>query len=232
MRSVRILAFGALLAALLPGVVAAQQTGTRMGTVIPRTKPELVFNKMAECYVARYQRQAARFLDILPGTRQQDVEFSSMNGSLDLCLSQHNFVFEGQELQFEINRFHRGIGYFMVLANRETVPLSAPPAAASDPWFRIKMVPGHGADLAALGVEQFGHCVVKRNWPVARELVLAKDGSKQAKSAMNALQADMNACAAAGTQFKIDKRLVAHVVGDAIYHISVAPRFLINSASE
>lgn len=232
MRFSRVLAIGALSVAALPGVGGAQQTGTRLGTVIPRTKPELVFNKMAECYVARYQRPAARFLDILPGTRQQDVTFNEMNGALDICLNQHNFVFEGHELEFEINRFHRGIAYLMVLANREAVPAALPDAGNSEPWYRAKMVPGHGADLSALGIEQFGHCVAQRNWAVSRELVLAKEGSKQAKVAMNALQKDMNACLTVGSQFKIDKRLVAHVVGDAIYHISIAPRLLAETASE
>ena len=207
----------------LPGIADAQQTGTRLGTFIPKTKPELVFNRMAQCYAARHHGQAAEFLNFLPGTAEQDRKFNDMNGALDVCLDQPNFVFEGQELEFDINRFHRGIAYFMVIANQPRLPVTLPVASDSQPWFRARLSGVTSADAGALGLEQFGHCVVLRNWSGTRALVLAKTGSKAETNAYNALQADMNACLSVGQTLKIDKRLVQHVIGDAMYHIAIAP---------
>ena len=207
----------------LPGIADAQQTGSRLGTVIPRTKPELVFNRMAQCYAARYQRQAAEFLDILPGTAEQDRKFNDMNDALDVCIDQPNFVFEGQELEFDINRFHRGIAYFVVMANQSRLPMALPVASDSQPWFRAKLSGVTSANAGVLGIEQFGHCVALRNWNGSRALVLAKTGSKDETNAHKALQVDMNACLSVGQTLKIDKRLVQHVIGDAMYHIAIAP---------
>jgi hypothetical protein len=207
----------------LPGIVSAQQTGSRLGTFIPKTKPELVFNRMAQCYAEKHQRQATEFLDLLPGTAEQDRKFNDMNAALDICINQPNFVFEGQELEFDINRFHRGIAYFVVVGSEARLPTSLPVASDTQPWFRAKLNGVTSANTAALGVEQFGHCVVLRNWSGSRALVVAKTGSKAEATAYKALQNDMNACLSVGQTLKIDKRLVQHVIGDAMYHIAIAP---------
>lgn len=226
-------AFALALAAgllMLPVTAAAQQTGSRLGNVIPRTKPELVFNRMAECYAERYARQANEFLDLLPGSAEQERKFKDMNDALDVCIDQPNFVFEGQELAFDISRFHRGIAYFMVMENQARLPLALPVASASAPWFRIK-ARSVTADAGELGIEEFGHCVALRNWSGSRALVLAKTGSKDETNARKALQLDMNACLSLGETLKIDKRLVQHVVGDAMYHIAIAPVALHSAGS-
>jgi len=222
-RSVAI-ASTAIAALAMVGVASAQQTGTRLGRVIPRTKPELVFNLTAQCFVGRYPKQAAEFLELLPDTPEQARKFNQVSGALDVCLDRPDqFVFEGDQLEMRMSRFHRGIGYFMVLKNQAQVPAAMPAAAGSQPWFRAKLATQDSIYSGALGMELFGHCVVTRNWTGSRALVLAKTGSPEEKRATKALQEDMNACVESGQSFGIDKRIVQHVIGDAMYHIAVAP---------
>jgi hypothetical protein len=214
-------------AAAMVGVASAQQTGTRLGRVIPRTKPELVFNLTAQCFVGRYPKQAAEFLELLPDTPEQERKFNQMSGALDVCLDRPDqFVFEGDELEFRMGRFHRGIGYFMVRKNQAQVPAALPVESGSQPWFRAKLAAPSTTYAGALGSELFGHCVVTRNWPGSRALVLAKTGSSEEKNATKALRADMDACLPVGESLFIDKRVVQHVIGDAMYHIAVAPTML------
>jgi hypothetical protein len=206
------------------GIASAQQTGTRLGRVIPRTKPELVFNLMAQCYVGRYQRQAAEFLELLPETSEQERKYYQMSGSLDVCLDRPDrFVFEGDELEFKMNRFHRALGFFIVVKNRAQLPLTLPVIADRQPWFRAKLPKAATAYSGPLGTELFGHCVVTRNWAGSRALVLAKTGSSEEKNAVKTLRDDFDACLPVGQSFGIDKRIVQHVIGDAMYHIAIAP---------
>jgi hypothetical protein len=211
-------------AVVIVGVASAQQTGTRLGRVIPRTKPELLFNLVAQCYVGRYPKQAAEFLELLPDTPEQDRKFNQLNGSLGVCMARPDqFVFEGDELEFRMGRFHRGLGYFMVKKNQAQVPAALPVEAGSQPWFRAKLATPNSTYTGALGAELFGHCVVTRNWAGSRALVLAKTGTSEEKNATKALREDMNACLPVGQSFEIDKRIVQHVIGDAMYHIAIAP---------
>ena len=218
---------GLVAAFALVGTAAAQQTGTRLGRVIPRTKPEVVFNLTAQCYVARYPKQAAEFLELLPDTPEQERKFNQMSGGFDVCLDRPDqFVFEGDELEFRMSRFHRGIGYFMVRKNQAKLPSTNPAPADSQPWFRAKLATPSTTYSGALGSELFGHCVVTRNWAGSRALVLAKTGSSEEKNAVKALRADMDACLPVGESLFIDKRVVQHVIGDAMYHIAIAPTML------
>ncbi len=216
-------AFSVLVAAM---PAAAQRTGSRLGTSIPRTKPELVFNRMAQCYAERYQRQAAEFLAIFPGTDEQNRKFNAMSAALDVCLDQQDFVFEGSELEFDITRFHRGTAYSMVMENQARLPMTLPVAPDSQPWFHANPSGVTSANAGDLGVEQFGHCVALRNWSGSRTLVLATTGSKEEKAAQKALQPDMNACLTVGETLKVDRRLIQHVIGDAMYHVAIAPLVL------
>lgn len=202
-----------------------QPTGTRLGKSIPRTKPELVFNAMAECYVARYPKQSAEFLAAVPGSYEQSKLFAKMDGALSVCLNQPKLVFEGGELQIETDRFHRGLALYMLRAHADKLPTSAPAKIDEKPWYRTKIQEGASYSGFAIGVEQFGKCVAISNWQVSSQLVLAKPGSKEESTAYKVLKPEMDNCLSQGARLNIDRRLIQHVVGDAMYHLAIAPMF-------
>ena len=214
-------------AALICGTVAAQAqpTGTRIGTSIPRTKPELVFNAMAQCYVARYPEQTAQFLAAVPGSYEQDQSYAKMEGAMSVCLNQPKLVFEGGELQVQIDRLHRGLAFYMLRAHADKLPLSAPATQDDRPWYRIKIEEGSSYNGFAVGVEKFGRCVAIADWSQAKTLVMASPGSKEEAGALKQLQPVMENCLNQGARINIDRRLVQHVIGDAMYHLGIASHF-------
>lgn len=205
--------------------VHSQPTGTRIGTSIPRTKPELVFNAMAQCYVARFPKTTAEFLAAVPGSYEQSQAYAKMEGALGVCLNQPKLVFEGGELQVETDRLHRGLAFYMLRAQAEKLPATAPAAQDDRPWFRTKIEEGSSYNGFAIGVEKFGRCVAIADWTQSRALVLAQPGSKDEANALKQLRPVMDNCLTQGARINIDRRLVQHVIGDAMYHLGIAPHF-------
>jgi hypothetical protein len=225
------LAVGSVLAALCAiafitsFVLNAQATGSRLGPrTIPRTKPELVFDKMMNCFVTRHRSRGEQYMEHIPGSLEQDRAYASLSGALDVCLSQPDLIFEGQELVFGNDRLHRGLGYFLLRERPSDVPLTLPGSVDQVPWYRgrLESVSQHSA--FAIGVERFGHCVVTSNWADSRQVVFNKVQSKEAKAATKALQTAMNSCLLEGESLTIDPRLFPHVLGDAMYHIMARQR--------
>lgn len=199
---------------------SAQQTGTRLGRVVPRTKPDVVFNLMAECFTARHPAMAASYLRQLPGSAEQELAFNAVTGAMEICLNSRDFDFEGGELVTDRDRVHRGLAYFIVRAQAKSLPVTLP-GEGMRPWFAAELPSIPESARFALGIEKFGHCVVARNWATARSLVMADPGSKDEKAAQKALLPDMQACVNLGDSLQVDKRLLGHVLGDAMYHVAL-----------
>jgi hypothetical protein len=211
----------ATLFALLAGLavdVGAQRTGTRVGKTIPRTKPELVFDAMTSCFLKKHEKFARSLLKTAPGSADETKLINSISGALNLCINQPDLVFHGNELAFEKNRFRRAVAAGLLRSNENAVPDVAPALERNRYWTPERLAAYSGHDKNAMEITHYAQCVVSKDWTNAKALLLATPESDRAKSAAKALKQPLADCLVPEATFKIDRRLLPHLIGEGIYY--------------
>ena len=124
------------------------------------------------------------------------------------------------ELQFAHNIIRGGLYTALYRRDfrRESTPLSLAPldvsqvaSATGDPTFQ---------NLATLLT--FADCIVRRDVPSARNLVLAMPGTARAASALQQLSRHFPVCLTQGSQLKFSKTILAGLIAEALYRESAA----------
>lgn len=215
----RIMAVACMVSLALP--VAAQRTGTRIGRTIPSTKPELIFDAMSKCYVNSYTEKAQRFLATIPGSPEEASVANSMVDALEVCLNDPKLVFQGSGIYLEPDGLRRSLSTALVRKQSEKLPAAAPAGEVNRVWSADEIRSAGGFSSGTIAVVGYSQCVALTDWASARRLVLAQPESKDAKAAIKAIKPAFDSCLDSRTPIKIDQKLLAHVVGQGIYYLSL-----------
>lgn len=216
---------GLLLSALLAASAtpaSAEITGSRIGSSIPRTKPELVFDAMAKCFLNLHPERARKLLLTVPGSIEEDRQLNGLTGAFETCLNDPALVFEGSMLSVEPDRLRRSLATGLVPRSSLVASGTTPARDARQFWTAEKLNASGVYDGNAIGIVTFGQCVASTDWAAARALVLAKPDSKEAKAATKAIKPSLDSCLNKGLSIKIDRRLLVHVIGEGMYYHAIA----------
>lgn len=196
----------------------AQRTGSRIGKTIPRTQPELVFDAMTNCFLKKHEKFARKLLLSAPGSAEETKIMNSISGALDLCINQPDLVFLGQQLEFETNRFRRAVATGLLRKHAIQVPEILPVNDQRKYWTSERLSSFVEYDSVAIEIAQYGQCVVSKNWSMAKALVLSPNGSEAAKRASKELKQPLESCLKPDATLSIDRRLLAHLIGEGMYY--------------
>jgi hypothetical protein len=159
----------------------------------------------SECTLAKHRNDVAAWL------RKPD-DRKALNRLIDEeCL-------DDGELQFAHNIIRGGLYTAMYRRDfrRESAPLILAPldvsqvaTATGDPTFQ---------DLVTLLT--FADCIVRRDVPSARNLVLAVPGTERAASSFQQLSRHFQVCLTQGSQLKFSKTILVGLIAEALYRES------------
>jgi hypothetical protein len=198
----------------------AQKTGSRLGSTATKSDAPKVFDAVMDCYVSKYPKTVVRLLAMVPGSPEEMKLQASIKGALGVCKdSNTKLVSNANELQTSNDRVRRTLAVKMLQRNPAVIPAGLPSDAPKSSPVEIKLIGVSSHDADAMNILRFGHCVVTKDWALARNLVLAKTGSKQEKAARSAIATVMPACITVGATLDIDPVLIQPLIGDAVYQI-------------
>ncbi|HEV2817505.1 MAG TPA: hypothetical protein VGW40_09845 [Allosphingosinicella sp.] len=207
---------------------AAQRTGTRMGRNAMNTQRDAytLLGIIGECLAQRRPELVRRWLNMLPGSREELALLDAQEGDFDVCASDDQFILGGgRELLYTPRRLRVPAALATVRRSIGRAPERSPLPADSDPWFvpALNALPsGSTIDRGSLLAQEFGHCVAVTDWANARALLAAREGSSQEGGAFEALRPVLAGCVPQGLRLEITPKALREYLAEPFYHVMTA----------
>ena len=176
------------------------------GNLNQQDRARATLDQYARCMIKKQRATATKFVESPPWTETAKAELDRMVD--ERCLSTGELSFPADLL--------RGAVFQELYREKYSGGPPALPAAAID---FTDGAQGPLGDTAAVQVAmlQFGDCVARRDLPNSHALVLARPGTSQETSAINALLPDFAACLVQGSTWKITKSVMASIMSEVLY---------------
>ena len=218
----RIAASATLLGLCVPA--QAQWTGTRMGhTANTGTKDvNAVIALIAQCVTKDRPGLVHEWLNILPGTPEEERYFDGHIEDLERCLQDNRLVVANRELVVRPSHLRGPIAIVAARRLIERSPGSFIPAKDSPPWFEAayKARPaGSSVNGSMLALQDFGHCVAVNNWAGTRALLLSKPDSRQQRDAVTAITPSLGPCLTNAATVSLTPANLRAALSEPVYHI-------------
>jgi hypothetical protein len=223
-----LLAAAAVLALLAAGPAGAQRTGSRIGqTATPGSEKDAAaaIEIIAQCLGDRRPDFLRRWLQMLPGTREEYRFVSAEEGDLSVCMDSQSLVLDGKVLTLKARSLRLPSARAMVRRMLPGAPAQSPMAQDSDPWFlaQLTALPREAdLDRAALAFQDFGHCVAVRDWTGTLALLRAEPGSAREAAAVRKLVPVLGPCLTDDVKITITPGNLRDVLAEPVYHILAA----------
>jgi len=214
-----------LVSALPAGEAAAQRTGTRMGQNANNRNIGEAMTIIANCIVARRPALARRWLALLPGSIEETALLDGQSDDFGVCASDDQLVISNRDIFYSPRRLRVPVALAMVRRGLPRAPAASPMAADSAPWFEpaLNALPaGAAVDRGSLLAQDFGHCLSVTNWPGARALLGAREGSPEEARAFGSMRPILGACLPEGLTLEINPKSLREFVAEPFYHVLAA----------
>jgi hypothetical protein len=207
----------------------AQRTGSRIGHTAEHASPKdaaAAIQIMANCLGDRRPDFARRWLRLLPGTREERELILAEEPDLSICMDDPLLVMDGKELRLQPHTLRLPTARAMVRKMLSRAPRQSPLPPQSDPWFlpQLAALPaGAGVDRAALGFQDFGHCVAVNSWPASIALLASEPDSPAQAAAIRQLMPVLGPCLSDDVKITLTPANLRDVLAEPVYHILAAP---------
>lgn len=216
--------------ALVTEPAAAQRTGSRIGATAQPGNPEharLAADLLARCIATRRPDLVERWMRLLPGSAEETATVRRERNDLSACLDDDRLVMDGRELAFNARQMRPRVALAVAKRVVGSAPQNSPLAPTAEPWFMPQLnalPPGAAVDRTALGVQDFGHCVVVNAWGPARALLAAEPGSPAEGTALAAIRPALGPCLSEGVQIELTPFSLRGFLAEPFLHAVRAPR--------
>ena len=213
-----------LIAALtIASVAPAQRLGTRIGKNAGVEDGRDAAQMMAECWAARQPAKAVRWMDIVPGSPDEQTKIFADLREFETCMHDDKLVLDDKSLRFKPPAMRRPVAIALAqdALRRRPIPTTAPvlPTLA---WFKGKMSSSGGYDAAALSMQAFGQCVAIADWSHSIAMLRALPNSENEIAAFKALVPVLGPCIPEGERVTLTRPIVRQVLAEPVYHLMAA----------
>lgn len=218
MRMRKAIAFAALL--IFGHGAAVAQGPSRLTRHAERKDAGQVTRIWAECVADLNENWSRSLLDSLPTTDGEAKVWSLHEGFNDRCLTNNDLLMYGKEVRFT-SELARGEIARRLVRNAVRKDGGIPAQGSATAWLRDRLAglpTGTGYDRGTLVGHQFALCMADEHWAPVRDLVVAREGSKEESAAFAALAPKYSGCMSAGANLTLSKPLVRLLLSEAAYH--------------
>ncbi len=220
-----------MLAAALLGLVSiavpapAQRTGTRMGRNATNTQRDAnaLILIIGNCLAQRRPELVRRWLNLLPGSREEAELLDAQEGDFDVCVDDDQLILGGDRLlTYSPRRLRVPTALAMVRRALPRAPAQSPVPAQADPWFAAPLAAlpsGSTIDRGSLLAQEFGHCLAVTDWPSSRALLAARPDSQEEARAFQALSPILGSCLPQGLRLEITPKSLREYLAEPFYHL-------------
>jgi hypothetical protein len=207
---------------------SSQRTGSRIGRNAQAGNvedAELALSMMAQCVAARRPAMVRSWLATLPGSEEERRFLHAQTEDLSLCMESNKLVLDGMALAFKPRTLRRPVALAMVERRLPQVPVQAPAAPGTEPWFVPRLANITAAtplDRGSLVLQDFGHCVALRAWQDVRSLFAAKLESAEEAVAVRRLTPALGPCLSEGVTINITRKNMRLILAEPFYHLSTS----------
>lgn len=180
---------------------------------------------VADCVAGRMTEWADRWLQSLPGSRDESTMFDRQRDNLSICMDNDRLVLDGRELGLYMQNLRRPLALALVKRRVGRAPEQSPMAADSNPWFMTALTAlpqGAAVDRAALVIQDFGHCVVVSAWGPTRAFLGTTAESPEEAVAARLLRPHLGPCLTEGVTVAATPSNLRNVLAEPFLHVLAA----------
>ena len=196
-------------------------TGTRLNHYATKKDINALRLEFARCIASRFPKQAADWLQSLPGTEEEASIIAKIADPA--CYGTDHILVDGTEISMNSMRVRFLVAQALVERKINTLP-TALPQVTDKSWFDSKLAAAKNihVDTLALNLDDFGECLVKKDWGNSVALLKARVNSSNELTVVNLLVPQMGPCLAM-QKLSIDRPMLRAAIASGIYHVALAP---------
>lgn len=196
-------------------------TGTRLNHYATKNDINRLRLEFARCIATRFPKQAADWLQSLPGTEEETSIVANIAD--DACYGTDHIIVNDTTLTMNAMRVRFLVAQALVERKINTLP-TALPQISDKSWFDGKLAAAKNVhvDTLALTLDDFGECLAKKDWGNSVALLKSRVNSSNEMAVVNLLVPQMGPCLAM-QKLSIDRPMLRAAVASGIYHVALAP---------